>query len=224
MTHFNWISATNIRRMILPLLTGFGLTILVGCKSTLEVDGHFPSPVINQLPLTMGVMYLPEFKSYRYVEKNDKRNEWEISIGSAQVELFDTVLPAMFKKIISVSDITPNQGEPVDLFFAPTIEEFQYNIPAETKVNMFEVWMKYNMKVYDAQGQLVADWILTAYGKTPSAFMKSEESALNEALVIALRDAGAGLALKFSHVPEIHAWLTQRFTANSTAENPGVSD
>lgn len=182
---------------------------MTGCKSTLQVQGNFPSPLVNQLPLTMGVKYNPQFKEFNYVEKNEKRDDWEIGIGSAQMALFDTVLPAMFKQVIAINEIPPSSGDNIDLYFEPTLEEFQYNMPRETKINMYEVWIKYNMKVYDKHGQLIADWILTAYGKTPSAFMKSEESALNEALVVALRDAGAGLALRFAHVPEINSWLEQ---------------
>ena len=180
------------------------------CTSTLEVRGSFPRPVIHQLPLHVAVHYKEDFRRYRYVEKNEKRNKWEIDIGNAQVALFDAVLPAMFENVMQVPDITPVENTKIDLFFEPKVEEFQYNMPRETKVNMFEVWIKYNMKIYDGQGLLIADWILTAYGKTPTAFMKSEESALNEAMVIALRDVGAGLSLKFSHIPEINSWLNKR--------------
>ncbi len=72
------------------------------------------------------------------------------------------------------------------------------------------MWIKYHLKVFDSQGNLIADWIQTAYGKTPTAMFKSEEEALNEAMVVALRDVGAGLALRFHHVPEIKKWLKQR--------------
>ena len=88
--------------------------------------------------------------------------------------------------------------------------------PEETKIKMYEVWIKYNMKVYDARGSLLADWIITAYGKTPTEFMKSDKTALNEALIIAVRDVGAGLSLRFRHVPEIQAWMGQRGKVHQT--------
>ncbi|SFB99187.1 hypothetical protein [Pseudoalteromonas denitrificans] len=183
------------------------LFLVLGCKSTLTVKGDFPTPVVNKLPFTLGVIYDNKFKDYQYSEVDEKREEWEISVGDAQLQLFKTVLPAMFSNVIDVSDFNSTENNSIDIFFKPSIDELQYNVPAETKLNMFEVWIKYNMKVYDNNGQLLADWILTAYGKTPTAFMKSQESALNEAMVIALRDAGAGLTLKFSHIPEINTWL-----------------
>ena len=183
------------------------IALLTSCKSTLKVQGDFPTPVINQLPFSIGVIYDNAFSSYQYIEANEDRSEWEISVGNAQVALFDTVLNAMFTNVVVASNLQEESDDAIDLFLRPNLENFQYNIPYETKGNMFEVWLKYNMKVYDAQGQIIADWILTAYGKTPSAFLKSEEAALNEAMVIALRDLGAGIALKFTHVPEINQWM-----------------
>ncbi len=183
------------------------LISFTGCKSTLTVQGKFPTPVVNKLPYTLGIIYDNDFKDYQYTEKDAKREEWEIDVGEAQLKLFNTVLPAMFADVVNVPDIKNKHKASIDIFFKPRVDELQYNIPAETKRNMFEVWIKYNMKVYDNQGRLLADWILTAYGKTPTAFMQSQETALNEAMVIALRDAGAGLTLRFRQIPEIKYWL-----------------
>ncbi len=181
--------------------------LLVSCKSTVDIQGHFPSPVINQLPYSIGVIFNKEFSGYRYIEKSEKREKWEIDVGDAQVKMLNVVLKAMFSSMEVTSDFQSTSGNTLDLFLQPNLENFQYNVPYETKGNMFEVWLKYNMKVYDSQGKLIADWILTAYGKTPSEFLKSQEAALNDAMVIALRDLGAGLSLKFSQVPEINKWL-----------------
>jgi hypothetical protein len=183
---------------------------LSGCKNTLIVRGDFPSPVINQLPFTVGAIFDQSFSQYRYLEKNDKRSEWDVSVGDAQVQLFQQVFTAMFNKVVNNSQITTEVDNSIDLYIQPSIESFQYNVPYETKGNMYEVWLKYNVKVFDEQQQLIADWILTAYGKTPTAFFKSQEAALNEAMVLALRDVGAVLSLKFSHVPEIKSWLKSR--------------
>ena len=180
---------------------------LTSCKSTLNVEGNFPTPVINQMPFSIGVVFAPEFANYQYVEVGKDRDEWEISVGKAQVQLFDVILTAMFSEVATSDSMQGMPNKSIDLFFQPSLESFQYNVPYETKGKMYEVWLKYNLKVFDAQQQLLADWIITAYGKTPTAFLKSQEAGLNEAMVIALRDLGAGIALRFGHVPEINQWL-----------------
>ncbi|NRA85452.1 MAG: hypothetical protein HRU22_17270 [Gammaproteobacteria bacterium] len=207
---------TTVTDLLKNCLLALTLITVIGCSNTLEVEGDFPRPVINILPLTVGVVYNEPFKTYRYVEQEEERNDWEISIGRAQMKLFNTVLPAMFSKVIGVPEINASSEDVVDLFFEPSVEEFQFNVPEETKIKMYEVWIKYNMKVYDARGSLLADWIITAYGKTPTEFMKSDKTALNEALIIALRDVGAGLSLRFRHVPEIQAWMGQRGKVHQT--------
>jgi len=206
---------------------------LAGCSNSLVVEGQFPSPMVDKLPLSLGVHYEDGFRKYVYEEKSEDRSKWTIDSGKAQIELFNTILPAMFNKVVMVDklpeiaiteatdpidevELPPAASAPqepalseVDLYISPRVDEFQYAMPRETKVNVFEIWIKYNMRVYNSEGQLIADWIMSAYGKTPTAFMKSKEEALNEAVVMALRDIGASLSLGFSRVPEIRAWLEQ---------------
>ncbi len=196
----------KLARIIL-LLT---CAILFGCTTKVVVKGYFPTPVVNPLPLTVAVVYHPDFANYNYIEKDEEREEKEISMGKAQVELFSTVLESMFEQVIYSKEVVPTNDDSIDMFFYPMIEEFQYNMPVETKINMFEVWIKYHLKVLDAQGNVIADWIQTAYGKTPTAMFKSQEKALNEAMIVALRDVGAGIILRFNHIPEIKQWLKQR--------------
>ncbi|WP_448566555.1 hypothetical protein [Thalassotalea ganghwensis] len=189
------------------------LGLLSGCKSTLNVEGTFPVPVVNQLPLRVGVVMSPEFRAYQYIETNEQRSEWEITIGNAQVDLMNTVFGAMFSQSVNIASVAPNQTPKFDLFIEPNLESFQYSVPRETRGKMYEVWLKYNIRVFDEQGQIIADWILTSYGKTPTAFFKSNEQALNDALVIALRDLGAGLSIRFINLPEISQWLNSKNVA-----------
>lgn len=201
------------RMMKIMLIMLFTCSWLVSCKSTLQVTSQFPAPLVNQLPLTVAVIYPEPFKSYKYIEQQEKRDDWEISVGQAQVALFNTVLNAMFRQVVEVKSLTSEQLAQVDLVIQPDLEQFQYNLPRETKVNMFEVWLKYHLTVYDPQGQLIADWLLSAYGKTPTAFFKSQETAMNESITIALRDFGASFSVKFQQIPEINQWLkTQKLT------------
>jgi hypothetical protein len=57
---------------------------------------------------------------------------------------------------------------------------------------------------------------MTAYGKTPTAFLQSDEAAVNLAAVVALRDAGAHFVTSFQRVPEVAQWLAG-FDAPQTA-------
>ena len=185
--------------------------LLSGCATKVEVSGNFPTPIFHQMPLTVGVYYPPTFSQYTYQETNENRSDRTIGIGSAQVQLFQTILPSIFKGVVPMTSVkATNTEQPVDLVLTMTVDDFQYTVPGDTRIDMYEVWIKYNLQLFDPQGQLIADWILTAYGKSPTAMLKSEGAAINEAMIVALRDAGAGFAMSFDKVPEIRQWLQHR--------------
>ena len=53
----------------------------------------------------------------------------------------------------------------------------------------------------------LAAWPITAYGKTPTAFLQTDEEAVNLAAVVALRDAGAHFVTSFGATPDVAVWL-----------------
>lgn len=186
------------------------LSTLWGCANNLQVTGDLPTPLISPIPQSMSVLYDEQFCQYTYTEKSEDRGNWIIDNGDAQTQLFRQVLPKLFHVVEEVSAL-PTADNPAltDLVIHPKVTDFQYSVPRETKFKVFEVWIKYHLTVYDASGVLIADWIATAYGKTPTAFMQSNEEAMNAAIIVALRDLGANLSIGALRVPEMKAWLEQ---------------
>ena len=72
------------------------------------------------------------------------------------------------------------------------------------------MWIKYNLDIETADGVPIDSWFLPAYGKTPSSYLLSRTKAIEDAAVVALRDAGAKLMLDFFRIPAINGWLQQR--------------
>ena len=97
----------------------------------------------------------------------------------------------------------------VDAVFVPAIEEFQLGLPAKTKLKVYEVWVKYNMRLEKPEGGYIADWVMTAYGKSPTESFQSVDAGVQDATIVALRDLAASFTLGFSGIPEVNEWLTQ---------------
>ena len=187
------------------------LLLLTACAGKVEVRGDFPTPLVDKKNLVVAVVNNPRFQTFQYEEKSKDRLKWTIGTGGAQQKLLETLLTAMFTQTIYIADLPePGQQIEADFLLLPKVVDFQYAMPKETKVNIFEVWIKYSMQIYNKQGALIADWVMPAYGKTPTAFLKSEDDALNQAVMMALRDAGANFINGFDRVPEIKAWLEQQ--------------
>lgn len=183
--------------------------VLAACGvNNVVIEGSFPTPNINKLPLSVAVYYDPALTEFAYIEYSETGNEeYNIASGQSHVELFNAVLPAMFDDVVLVDSIEAAEAQGVDAIFAPLIEEFQLALPAKTKLDVYEIWIKYNMRLMTADGDYIADWVLTSYGKTPTETMRSVEAAINEAAIVALRDLASSFSLSFTEVPEVKDWL-----------------
>jgi hypothetical protein len=186
------------------------MLVIVSCGvSNVVIDGSFPTPNIAKLPVSVAVIYddaLREFSFMEYSETGEE--EFNIESGGSHIQLFNAVLPAMFDEVVFVDTIEEVQATGADAIFAPAIEEFQLALPAKTKLDVYEVWIKYNMRLLTAEGDYIADWVLTSYGKTPAETFRSTEAAINDAAIVALRDLASSFSLGFGQVPEVRTWLS----------------
>lgn len=201
--YLNW--GRGVRSWLVPAL---GAIALAGCTKSvsLKVDAEVPVPVVAKLPVDMGVLYEAQLRDHVYTENTDDRPDWKIESGSSQVALFNQLLPPMFRSVKEVSGI-PASGAGVQAVLSPQIEDIQFALPYETKSDLYEVWIKYNIRLYDPDGKLIASWPVSGYGKSSEELLKSKDEGLNAAMKLALRDAGAKLALGFDKVPDVRGWL-----------------
>ena len=187
--------------IMIPLMFSCGVSNLV-------VEGSFPTPNINKIPLTMAVYYDETLKEFSYMEYSETgREEINVESGQSHINLFNAVLPAMFDEVIEIEGFDDPKALEVDAVFAPVIEEFQLALPEKTKLEVYEVWIKYNMRIVDSSGDSLADWVVTSYGKTPTETFRSVEDGINEATVVALRDLASSFSLNFTRIPEVQDWL-----------------
>lgn len=218
------LDLTTIGRNKASLLIAVVALLLSACSAReVVVDGSFPEPVIQPLPLTIGVLYTDAFKSHELVDDGSSRGEasWRVSTGVAQVEFWSTLLPAAFGNVIFIDSQEDLANYELDAVLLPTIVDVQYAIPLYTNIKVYEIWMRYRLQLIDPAElaalesleiaaddiQAFADWTLSAYGKTPTAFMQSDIDAVNLAAVMALRDAGANFITSFARVPSVNGWL-----------------
>ena len=199
------------------------LVLLAGCgPSTVVVKGSFPPPLLDPLPLRMGVWYDDAFAGHEFFDeaKSRRESDWLVKTGEAQVQMWDTLLGGMFEGLVQM-EARPGPGQMsqlVDAVLVPHVDELQYAIPTHTNVKVYEIWMRYRFELLTSSGDPIADWTMTAYGKTPTAFLQSDEAAVNLAAVVALRDAGANFATNFTRVPAVREWLESRATTREEAE------
>ncbi|MGH8495572.1 MAG: hypothetical protein ACREVN_05505 [Gammaproteobacteria bacterium] len=182
---------------------------LAGCITTeVPVTGEFPAIVMRPLPYVVGVHYPDELKAYTHEEKLLTGRTWVVELGAIHVSFFDGVLAGIFTQLVRVEEL-PTAGSPVrnvDGIIQPRIEDFQFATPDQTQSEFYEVWIRYRMSLYSPAGKLVERWPLSAYGKSRSQFAQAKDS-INDATIVAMRDAAALLAVKFKTEPDVPEWF-----------------
>lgn len=208
-------TANTAVELIESYLSRAGLVVLVAlltaCSATvINIEGSFPAPLVQKIPLTIGVIYDDAFSSHSFIEINDTTgdDQYIINSGASQIALFNTMLPAVFEEVVQLDSLesASNYSE-LDAVFFPAIEEFQVGLPQKTRLNVYEIWVKYNMRLARANGDFIADWVMTAYGKSPEETFQSVDAGVNDAANVALRDLAASFTLGLSNIPEVNEWL-----------------
>ncbi|MBT6592762.1 MAG: hypothetical protein HOO18_02305 [Porticoccaceae bacterium] len=198
-------------------ITLFSVLIAVifisGCSSTaqVQIDSQFPTVVSKPKPVKAAIVFTEDFK--RYIASPNSKTS--IDLGSAQTELLSNAFAGLFNEIefvSAVSDVTFENA----LVITPSVQEVQVSTPSDTYLNVYEVWIKYSLDIETVSGDQVDSWFMPAYGKTPDSFMLSKTNAIEEAAIIALRDAGAKLLLDFYRIPSVYNWLfTEQISENN---------
>ncbi len=193
---------------VLPCLA----TLLGGCAgATVEFEeSAFPTPLVEVTDIDMGLVLDEELTSYLHVEEIEMYGAWEVKLGLVQPLLFRNVLGAMFLSVTEVESATEVHPD-LDAVLVPSIIGFQISIPAQTSSDLYEVWIKYRLRLYDNKGELIVEWEFPAYGRANREDYRllsdKDEPALEDATMTALRDAAAEISLRFRDRPELKAWL-----------------
>ena len=188
-----------------PLLC---LGLLSACTATrLTTQAQLPPPLIEQLPVRVGVHYSKEFREYVHRETRGTI-EYEINLGPAHVTNLDWLLKAMFRDIVPVEDPSraASISPPVAFVLEPRFEEYSFLTPKDVAGEAFIVTIRYLLTLYDSGGARVDSFTLTGYGREKAHTLASKEP-LAIATQRAMRDAGAKVAVELTDQESVRLLL-----------------
>ena len=93
----------------------------------------------------------------------------------------------------------------MDGVIEPKLEKFEFDVPTGERDEFVEVWLQYQITVYEPDGGTVIQWPVSGYGK--SELLRDPEDAVQRAAIVAMREAGATISTKFSEQPQVKTWL-----------------
>lgn len=180
--------------------------LIAACTGTKKValDNTFPVPVMQKTPVRIGILLDETLRNYTFSGKVDKRGAWDVDIGTVQQPLFNNLATGLFEAHAFVDSPT---GHGFDGVLTPQITDMQFSLPAQTRSNFYEVWIKYEFELSDVNGNSIARWTLPAYGKANNKDYGGSSSGIRAAAIAACRDAMAFFAINFGREAAVRQWL-----------------
>ena len=196
----------------------FGL--LAGCGSNVVLDPPtIPTPLIDRIPASVGLRMPPDFDAYVHEEEILGREDWSINLGSSNAALFQQLFSFMFEEVIILkADDDPAQFT-FDALIEPSIDAFEFSVPNQSKTDAFAVWIRYRIRVFDSDGDEVANWPVSAYGKSETTTLGGSQ-ALRRAAVLAMRDAAALMIMNLDKATGISKMAAANIAMSESTMTP----
>ena len=161
-----------------------------------------PTPLIHQIPASVGLRMPENFYHFVHEEQVFGREEWSIDLGGSNAALFTQLFGYMFQNVIVLNDSDDPKALAIDALIEPSIDAFEFSVPNQSKTDSFAVWIRYRIRVFDFDGNEVANWPVSAYGKSQTSSISGSQ-ALQRAAILAMRDAAALMIIKLDEMTGI---------------------
>ncbi len=208
------------KRLAVPALA----LLVAGCGAVrVQPATQLPPPLIEQIPVTIGIHYSDEFRQYTYKEER-YATEYEAVLGPAHVAKLRRLLEAMFERVVEVDDpaSAATLDPPVVMVLEPRFEEYAFLTPRDLVGDSYTVTIRYLLAVYNSKGERVDGYVFTGYGRQPSSGL-SGTAPLVLATQRAMRDAGAKIAVELPEQDTVRRLIAGGEVApvTETEDDPG---
>ena len=193
-------------------ITAVAIAFLAGCGTSAKfrLDFSVPKPVISPLPIRIATYFPPQIRTHVYEEEIENHGDFRIDMTGAHEVLFSTVFDSLFEQYVEVENFEEVPSD-MDGIISPSIQEVQITLPQQTRSDYYEVWIRYQLQLWDRSGQLIHSWPLAAYGKANKnnyrTLSRASAAALHDATEFALRDAAASMSFYFAKEPQVQSWI-----------------
>jgi len=143
----------------------------LGCAHRLNINvdeiGHYSKPLIEPLPIKVGVYYGNDFRTYKTIQENDYTQGVtrisKIQLGKANIALFDYISSHLFENVISIQHF-PNELENlknIDLILEPKISNYDYSERTVFYEPAAQVNIEYRINFYSPDGKQIGTWTIS---------------------------------------------------------------
>jgi hypothetical protein len=181
----------------------------MGCTyNVAKIHPNLPQkPLIERLPIIVGVYYSEEFRSYECLKTLRDNNNYKIALGSPSVTLIDQILSNMFEKVVPVQGRPPlpESGANINAVIEPKIEGV--SIFSQLGVKWVRVELSYKFIFYASNGEEITSFPITGYGYSDKYYGIDAPLMVREATEFAMRNVAAKFMVHFNKNHDYVRWL-----------------
>ena len=170
-------------------------------KAEINEIGPYPQPLIERLPIKMGVYYDNDFSTVEITQETAPEN---IKMGKANIALFDYILSHVFKEITIVQNF-PEEIENIaniDLIIEPNIKDYSSYYVIGFIDSEYHVDITYEITFYSPIGKPIASWTIKGKGIVIYSF-SSLKTLAKKATNIAMGEVAAKFMTDFCNQVDI---------------------
>ena len=78
---------------------------VASCTTSVAVDAQFPTPLVERLPVRVGVIFDEELQQFEHYEEIPRASKFTIQLGKANIAMFTPLFETMFLESHTVTDV-----------------------------------------------------------------------------------------------------------------------
>jgi len=185
--------------------------LMSACSTSVQVAGDVPTLLVPALSRHVTYVEPRNLVAYIHEEKLPRGSEWTIALGQMNQVFFRQLMASMFTTVTRIETVEPGvlpavEGEDHDGMIRIDLVEYGFLTPELSGLNFYSASAKYRVELANASSQSLGVWQVVGYGKAEAGAFQAGE-AINAATVMAIRDAGARIALELPDQSFFRAWL-----------------
>ncbi|MEC8299469.1 MAG: hypothetical protein VXZ77_03645 [Pseudomonadota bacterium] len=200
------------------ILSSF-IALLGACApSDLVIEGSVPVPMIKKIPVQIGVYYPDAFRNFVHTETSEEIGDWQIDLGKQNADFFRSLFGSMFVEAVAIEkwggDTSDGPIANTQAVLVPRIKKYGFLTPFVSGLGFYSASIEYELTLYDDRGAAILSWAVVGYGKSEGKVFAKEE-AVEQATLLAIRDAGARIAIEFAKQKAFKSWFGKLVDAES---------
>ena len=186
------------------------LCLITGCGNNLRIEGYFPEPLVNKIPLKAGLILNDSYKNYKHDEIIPQQSSWSIDLGEANTQMIMNVLTGTFDEVRLIDSLPLDPLDyDLDIVLTPYLDKFEFEAPITGNNRYAEAWIQYVINLNDSNGVEITKWIISGYGKHEIG-RTNKNLSMNNAVIVAMREVGATFATSINQQPDFISWLDKQ--------------